>query len=287
MHANVLTIDLEDWYHPELVRDHLGSQFPEGRLLEIVPTLLGLLDRYHGKATFFLLGDCAARFPALVRKIAEEGHEIGCHGMSHRTLGDLGQDGFTNELRDFQILMKEILGDAKIRGFRAPTFSLNQKTRWALPILTGFGYQYDSSIFPAKLFWNPLYGVDDAPRRPYRICFEDLCKQDPKSPLWEFPAAVARFGGMNFPVSGGFYLRVIPAFLFRWGLNRINKKDPFYVYLHPWECDQKTPRVSLPFLSSLATYWGIEKVFSKLEGLLNAFSFSRMDEALRSLGAFG
>ncbi len=285
MHTNVLTIDLEDWHHPELVREHLGSRSPEGRLLEIVPTLLGLLERYHVKATFFILGDCAARFPALVQKIEKDGHEIGCHGMSHRMLGDLGQEGFKKELQSFEILMRKILGDAKPRGFRAPTFSLNQKTRWALPILRDFGYRYDSSIFPAKLFWNPLYGLD-APRYPYRISFEDLCKEDSKSPLWEFPAAVARAGGMNFPVSGGFYLRVIPTFLFRWGLNRMNKEGPFYVYLHPWECDKKTPRVSLPFLSSQATYRGIDKVLSKLEGLLNAFSFSRMDEALRRLGAF-
>ena len=141
------------------------------------------------KATFFILGEVASQFPSLVQRIHEEGHEIGCHGMSHRMLGDLEKEGSEKELKDFKNLMKEILGDVTIKGFRAPTFSLNRTDEWALPILRDFGYLYDSSLFPKKLFWNPLYGLDDAPRHPYRISFEDLCQEDPKSPLWEFPAA--------------------------------------------------------------------------------------------------
>jgi peptidoglycan-N-acetylglucosamine deacetylase len=285
--ANALTIDLEDWFHPELVREHLDSGLPEGRLLEIVPSILNLLNRYRVKATFFILGEAASQFPSLVQRIDQEGHEIGCHGMSHRMLGDLGQEGFKKELEDFRALIREILGDVTIRGFRAPTFSLNPNTRWALPILRDFGYLYDSSIFPKKLFWNPLYGLDHAPRRPYRISFDDLRREDPGSPLWEFPAAIARVGGIDLPVSGGFYLRTLPAFLFRWALKRMNEGGPFYVYLHPWEFDEKTPRVSLPFLSREATYYGIRSVFPKLEGLLKRFSFSRMDEILNKLGASG
>ncbi len=283
--TNALTIDLEDWYHPELVRDSLGSRSPEGRLMEIVPTILGLLNRHHVKITFFVLGECASKFPALVRQIHKEGHEIGCHGMSHRMLGDLGPEGLKRELEGFRGLMKEILGGVPIKGFRAPTFSLHQETRWALPILKDFGYLYDSSIFPKKLFWNPLYGLDDAPRLPYRISYGDLRKEDPASSLWEFPAAIARVGGVDLPVSGGFYLRTLPGPVFRWALKRINERGPFFVYLHPWECDVHTPRVSLPFLSKKATYFGIRKVLSKLEGLLRTFSFSRMDDVLKRMGA--
>ncbi len=287
MFTNALTIDLEDWYHPELVRDSLGAALPDGRLSEIVPTILALLNRYHVKITFFVLGECASRFPALVQQIYKEGHEIGCHGMSHRMLGDLGEGRFRKELEDFNTLMKEILGDVPIKGFRAPTFSLNQNTKWALPILRDFGYLYDSSIFPKKLCWNPLYGLDDAPRHPYRISFEDLRREDSKSPLWEFPAAIARVAGFDLPVSGGFYLRILPAPVFRWGLERINRKGPFYVYLHPWECDEKTPRIPLPFLARCATYSGIRRTLSKLEELLKRFSFSRMDDVLNKMGAGG
>jgi peptidoglycan-N-acetylglucosamine deacetylase len=285
--TNALTIDLEDWYHPELVRNSLGSRLPEGRLTEIVPTILGLLDRYHVKITCFVLGECAAKFPALVQRIHKEGHEIGCHGMSHRLLGDLGEEGLRKELEDFRSLMKEILGHVPLKGFRAPTFSLNQDTRWGLPILRDFGYLYDSSIFPKKLFWNPLYGLDHAPRHPYRISFDDLCQEDLGSPLWEFPAAIARVGGIDIPVSGGFYLRAFPAFLFRWALRRINQEGSFFIYLHPWECDEDTPRVPLPFLSERATYYGIRRVLPRLEGLLKTFSFTRMDDVLTKMGALG
>ena len=107
------------------------------------------------------------------------------------------KEGSERNWKILDTLMKEILGDVPIKGFRAPTFSLNQNTKWALPILRDFGYLYDSSIFPKKLFWNPLYGLDDAPRHPYRISFEDLRREDPKSPLWEFPAAIARVAGIR------------------------------------------------------------------------------------------
>ena len=283
---NALTVDLEDWFHPELIRPHLGPGLPEGRLSVIVPSILSLLNRYHVKATFFILGGVASRLPLLVQRIHGEGHEIGCHGMSHRMLGDLGEEGFRKELKDFDTLMEEILGHVEIKGFRAPTFSLNESTRWALPILRDFGYLYDSSIFPQKMFWNPLYGVNHAPRYPYRISFEDLRREDPGSPLWEFPAAIAQVGGMSIPVSGGFYLRTIPGSMFRWALRRMNGEGPFYIYLHPWECDENTPRVSLPFLSRNATYYGIQNVFSKLERLLKGFSFSRMDDVLKGIEAF-
>ena len=284
---NALTIDVEDWYHPELVRNSLGSKWPEGRLPQTVPMILNLLDRYHVKITFFILGECASQFPTLVQRIHRDGHEIGCHGMSHRRLGDLGEGGFRKELEDFRTLMKEILGDVPIKGFRAATFSLNQNTKWALPILRDFGYLYDSSIFPKKLFWNPLYGLDHAERYPYRISFEDLRREDPESPLWEFPAAIAEIGGVDIPVSGGLYLRTIPAPIFRWALHRMNRRGSFSLYLHPWEFDENTPRVALPLLSKAATYYGIQNVFSKMEGLLKRFSFSRMDDVLDRMGAFG
>ena len=286
LYTNALTIDLEDWYHPELVRDRLGSTSPEGRLSEIVPTILNLLHQFQVKVTFFILGECASKFPALVRQIYREGHEISCHGMSHHMLGDLGEEGFRKELQDFKALMKEILGNVPIKGFRAPTFSLNESTRWALPLLRDFGYLYDSSIFPKKMFWNPLYGLNHAPRYPYRISFEDLRREDPGSPLWEFPAAIAQVGGMSLPVSGGFYLRTIPGSMFRWALRRMNGKGPFYIYLHPWECDENTPRMSLPFLSRKVTYYGIQDVLPKLERLLKGFSFSRMDDILKGMESF-
>jgi len=236
-----------------------------------------------GEGDIFHLGEVAQRFPNLVREINSEGHELGCHGMSHRPLGKMSEEELRKELQDFQNLIKKILGDVKIKGFRAPTFSLNRNTKWALPLLQEFGYSYDSSIFPTRIFLNRLYGVKNAPRFPYRISFEDPGKEDPESPLWEFPAALMEFGGYRFPASGGIYLRVLPYFLFKRMLKRIGKEGPFFIYLHPWEWDPKTPRISLPLFSRWATYLGMKHVLKKLEGLLRTFRFSKMDDVLREI----
>jgi len=283
LRVHALTIDLEDWYHPELVRGHIELANVEGRASDAIPIILDLLKKHQVKATFFVLGEVARRFPEVVRQIDREGHELGCHGMSHRTLGDLGKEGFRKELQDFQDLMKEILGDVQIKGFRAPTFSLNVDTKWALPLLREFGYSYDSSIFPTRIFLNRLYGIRNAPRFPYRISLDDPGKEDPNSDFWEFPAALMEIGGYRFPVSGGIYLRVLPFLFFRQALKRISKEGPFYIYLHPWEWDRGTPRISLSLFSRWATYFGMKKVLAKLEGLLETFPFSRMDEVLETV----
>jgi polysaccharide deacetylase family protein (PEP-CTERM system associated) len=278
--TNALTIDVEDWFHPELVRDHVDLAKAEGRVPEAVYLLLNLLNKHRVKATFFILGEVALRYPDLIRQLHREGHELGCHGMSHRMLKDLGEETFRKELLDFRSLTKEILGDVEIKGFRAPTFSLDRESRWALPILRDFGYRYDSSIFPAKIFLNRMYGIKNGPRFPYRISFDDPGREDPSSPLWEFPVALGRLMGVRFPFSGGFYLRATPFSLFKIALKRMNQEGPFNIYLHPWEWDRGTPRVPLSLYSRLVTYYGMNNLLLKLEGLLRAFSFSRMDEVL-------
>lgn len=283
MTIHALTIDVEDWYHPELVRSHIDLANVEGRVSHAIPLILDLLRMHRVKATFFILGEVARRFPEVVKQIHREGHELGCHGMSHRTLGDLGKDGFKKELQDFQKIMKEILGEVRVKGFRAPTFSLNQDTKWALPLLREYGYSYDSSIFPTKIFLNRLYGIKNAPRFPYRISFDDPGREDPKSDFWEFPAALITIGGYRFPVSGGIYLRVLPFLFFKGALKRMNQEGPFFIYVHPWEWDRGTPRISLSPFSRWATYFGMEKVLAKLGELLETFSFARMDEVLETV----
>lgn len=287
MVTNALTIDVEDWFHPELVRDHIDLAKAEGRASEAVAILLNLLNKYKVKATFFILGEVARRCPDLIHQLHVEGHELGCHGMSHRMLRDLGEKAFRQELLDFRNLMQEILGNVEIRGFRAPTFSLDLDTRWALPVLNDLGYYYDSSIFPTKIFMNRIYGVKNAPRFPYRISFENPGREDPNSPLWEFPAALVQVMGVRFPFSGGFYLRAIPFSLFKGALKWINREGPFNIYLHPWEWDRGTPRIPLSLYSRLVTYYGMKNVLFKLEGLLRTFSFSRMDKVIEKLAQHG
>jgi len=174
--------------------------------------------------------------------------------------------------------MERILGKIKIKGFRAPCFSIDNRNKWALRVLADFGYQYDASIFPLKI--NPLYGINGAPTRPYRISFEDVRREDPQSPLMEFPMCPLRIGGLKIPIAGGFYLRMLPSRFLSWGLKRINQSQPFILYVHPWESYEKTPRFKLPLYKRIISYYGIDSVMIKLEHLLKGFLFARVDRVL-------
>jgi peptidoglycan-N-acetylglucosamine deacetylase len=127
---------------------------------------------------------------------------------------------------------------------------------------------------------NPLYGVRGAPTRPYRISFEDVRKEDSRSPLIEFPLCPLKIGGLKIPISGGFYLRALPRSFLGWGLRRINRSQPFLVYFHPWEGYEKTPRFKLPVYNRVISYYGISSALRKLEFLLKHFTFARVDQVL-------
>ncbi len=270
-----LSIDLEDWYHAELMA---GKRESFSQAAEATQPILDLLDRYQTKASFFVVGEVAERNPELIRSIFRKGHEIGCHTFSHKLLWSLDETLFREELERFHAVMKNILGEVKIKGFRAPCFSIDNRNRWALKVLADFGYQYDASIFPLKI--NPLYGISGAPTEPYRISFENVKEEDPKSPLLEYPFRPLMIGGLKIPISGGVYLRVLPLPFLRWGLKRINRSHPFLVYFHPWEGYEKTPRLKLPLYSRVITYYGCRSALKKLEVLLKNFKFARVDQVL-------
>ena len=252
---NALSIDLEDWHHPELLRGHVPGD-PQPQIGESTDRILHLLDRYDVKATFFVLGDVAAKDPELIHRIHAKGHEIASHGMSHKPLQELSPAEFDDELKSFGRLIRDILGDdVPIRGFRAPTFSLNNRTKYALSCLAENRYLYDSSIFPVK---NYVYGVKDAPCSIYRPDFKDLRRTDESSPIIEFPLTVYRKGRIRIPVSGGFFLRVLPYPLIRRFLREINRTRPFVIYFHPWETYPATPRLkTIGPKASFITYYGL------------------------------
>ncbi|MBP1694865.1 MAG: putative polysaccharide deacetylase [Deltaproteobacteria bacterium] len=272
---NALSIDLEEWYHSELVG---GKRSSFSQATESTQPILDLLERYQTKATFFVVGEVAEQNPRLIQSIFERGHEIGCHTFSHTLVWELGENLFRQELERFQSVMERILGKIKIKGFRAPCFSIDNRNKWALRVLADFGYQYDASIFPLKI--NPLYGINGAPTRPYRISFEDVRREDPQSPLMEFPMCPLRIGGLKIPIAGGFYLRMLPSRFLSWGLKRINQSQPFILYVHPWESYEKTPRFKLPLYKRIISYYGIDSVMIKLEHLLKGFLFARVDRVL-------
>lgn len=272
---NALAIDTEEWFHSELLG---GQRPPIFQVCEATQQVLDLLDRQQVKASFFIVGEVAERHPDLVRKIVERGHEIGCHGFSHHPLWKLDEDLFREEMKRFHRVMKDILGKVQIKGFRAPCFSIDHRTTWALKVLVDFGYQYDASIFPVKL--NPHYGVKGAPLRPYRISLEDIRQEDPASPLMEFPTVPLKLWKLKIPIAGGFYLRLFPSSFLGWGLQRINRVQPFLLYFHPWEGFSETPRLNLPLVNRFISYYGIKTALKKMEFILNRFKFSRLDQVL-------
>ncbi|AKB45786.1 polysaccharide deacetylase family protein, PEP-CTERM locus subfamily (plasmid) [Methanosarcina sp. Kolksee] len=271
---NALVIDLEHWYSNEFLIDYLPSEKVD-QDLEAVKPILDLLDKYNLRVTFCVLGTFAERHPELVKYIHEKGHEIQSHAYSHKTLHELGKDAFEDEIIKSVNLLESITGEKPI-GFRAPSFSIDNSTKWAFEVLGKYGFKYDSSIFPIKTM---LYGEPKAPVNIYRPSKDNVTKNDPNGNIIEFPMTVLNFG-INFPLAGGFYLRVLPLWFLIFGIKYINKKRPAIVYIHPWETYPKTPRLKLPLFSRFVAYYGINSSLLKLEGLLKEFHFTNIKEIL-------
>jgi polysaccharide deacetylase family protein (PEP-CTERM system associated) len=277
-----LSVDLEDYYHPELIRRHSppGAAF-QSRVEASTLPLLDLIEHHGVKATFFIVGEVIRPAARIIERIARGGHEIGCHTHSHRPLWELSPDSFREELRSFRRDLREVAGNVEVRGFRAPTFSVDSRTAWALRVLEEEGYTYDSSIVPAR---GPLYGCPGAPRGIYRPAALDLTRDDPAGRIVEFPAPVTSLAGARLPMGGGIYLRVLPFPLYERFVRGILSARPFFLYVHPWETDPEIPRVDLPAFSRWATYSGMKGMLRKVEKLLTRIRFTTMRSVLRSSG---
>ena len=282
LHSAALSFDIEDWFHPELVRNHVASGDVRSVVHAGTSAILELLARHRVQATFFLLGEVVRSHPALVRSIADAGHELACHGMTHRPLWALDRESFRAELRSFRAALREALGHDPTIGYRAPTFSLDRSTAWAVGVLAEEGFRYDSSVFPLRV---GLYGVTGAPRGIYRPSTADPGRADDNGRVVEFPVAVGSLGPLPMPVAGGFYLRALPIHLLTAVLDRVVRERPFVLYLHPWECVRDLPRVRLSPGGAFITYTGLAGVERKLEALIRRYSFATMAEILEGVGA--
>jgi polysaccharide deacetylase family protein (PEP-CTERM system associated) len=261
---NALTIDLEDWYQGLTSTSQQVDRWPgfEDRVVPSTDRILEVLDRVGVQATFFVLGYVADRFPDLVRRVAEAGHEIGLHGYHHRQVFLLTPEQFRAEILQGRKAV-ERAGGQKVDGYRAPMFSINRSALWALEILRDLGFRYDSSVFPTR---NMLYGFPEAPRFPYHPFRNGV--------FVEFPLSTVRLLGLNWPVAGGFYLRLLPYPIFKWALKRINREGkPAIIYLHPWELDPDHPRPNPSFRERFTHYTNLHRTESKLSALLRDFSF--------------
>lgn len=271
---NILTVDLEEWYHPEYVKKET-LPCKEERIHHSLKTTLDLLDRHNLRVTFFVVGELAEKHPEIIKNIRENGHEIAFHGYYHEPLWNLNADTLRTEIEKFNSLIGE-----KCAGFRAPSFSLSNKTKWALEVLENSGCQYDSSLFPAK---TPLYGVWDAPTIPYKPSYENVAQRDENAKLWEFPPLVYKLKGIRVPVAGGFYMRFFSVNLIARAIKKMNQKGfPAVIFFHNWELDPETPRLKLGLYRYFVTYHKLKETSKKLERLLSRFQFTNIKEYMEN-----
>ncbi len=274
--TNALTVDVEDYYHVAAfskVIKHAQWDEMESRVIQNTNMILNILNPAKIKATFFVLGWVAERNRNLVRDIDQAGHEIACHGYSHKLIYTQTRDEFSEETKKSKNILEEIIGK-KVKGYRAASYSITKKSLWALDVLAECGFEYDSSIFPVR---HDNYGIANSPRLPYRI------QTSAGYILNEFPLSTLKIFNYNLPIAGGGYFRLFPYLFTKLAFRRINRTAPFIFYLHPWEIDILQPRIPASLLSRFRHYNNIDVCEERLLKLLNDFSFARVDETLSTL----
>ena len=276
---NALTVDVEDYFHvsafSECIDQNDWDSYPL-RVEKNTRRLLDLFDLHSVKATFFVLGWVAERTPELVMEIAARGHEVACHGYSHQLVYNQSPGIFREETIRSKTLLEDII-QAPVTGYRAASYSITGRSLWALDIIAGAGFEYDSSIFPVR---HDRYGIPDASVYPHRM------KTPNGNLLVEFPLSTARIFGLRLPVAGGGYFRLYPYRLTKAGLERINDREnkPFIFYLHPWEIDQEQPRIKASLLSRFRHYNNLGRCESRLQKLMTDFSFTTARRVLHDCG---
>ena len=271
---NALTIDVEDYYHVSGFERDIRREDWHSYPSRVVPNtrrILRLLESHRVKATFFVLGWVADRFPELVREIDAAGHEIGSHSYWHRLTYDQQPAEFRDDLCRSRDLLEDTIGKP-VKGYRTPSFSITKHCLWALDILVEEGFTHDSSVFPIH---HHRCGIPQASRQPY-------IHESVHGSLWEFPASVARIAKFNLPISGGGYFRLFPYAVTSGLLRRLNRAgQPFVFYLHPWELDPEQPRLNVSTRSlRFRHYVNLHTTEAKFRRLLAQFSFGRLDETL-------
>ena len=266
---NAFSVDFEDWYQClEVIPPSSWGEF-QSRIERNAQKLFDILDAGDIKATFFILGYVAEKYPHLVKEIANRGHYIGTHGYSHRQIYKMKPEEFDEEMKRSIGLVTDLTGQ-RVYGFRAPIFSIIEKSLWALDILLKHGLKYDSSIFPVL---NYRYGIVSSERFVHKL------KTPQGSEIVEIPIAAARYFNVNVPVGGGAYLRILPYFITKSGLRSINKEGrPFVFYIHPWEIDPGHPRADVPFRISVTHYFNLNSTEKRLRRLGKDFKFAPIEK---------
>jgi polysaccharide deacetylase family protein (PEP-CTERM system associated) len=263
-----LTFDVEDWFTVRNMRDFFEFKDWDQQELRVnvgMDFILDELKKRDIKATFFVLGWIAEKCPDLVKRIVSDGHEIASHGYSHTPIDLLTPESFEADLIKSIELLTSITG-RKIKGFRAPSFSITESTFWAIEILKKHGIEYDSSIFSTI---HPDYGIKGFPTK-----FTNL------DGVLEVPMRKGDFYGLKFPANGGGYFRMLPYWIIKSSLKQTIKNDPVVMYFHPWEFDSEQPKIGLGWFKKFRHYVGLKSNREKLIRLLNDFQFSTVESQI-------
>ncbi len=275
MIVNALSVDVEEYYHgmefeaavPEAERPLLPS-----RVEPSVDRVLDLLAQADVQATFFIIGQVAEAHPAMVRRIAEAGHEIACHSHRHELVSRQSPEAFREDIQRAKAYLEDLCGEA-VLGYRAPNYSIGPQQAWAYDYLLEAGFQYDSSVYPIV---HDRYGAPEAPRFPYEI------RRHGDVRLIEFPLATRRWLGLNLPIGGGGYFRLLPTAFSRRGIRHVNTREQQAVmfYFHPWELDPGQPRPRMPWHHRFRHYVNLERMPGKLRELLAHTRFAPARQVL-------
>jgi polysaccharide deacetylase family protein (PEP-CTERM system associated) len=272
--VNAMTVDVEDYFHVSAFDTIVSRTSWDGfdsRVSRNTDRLLELFDRAGVRSTFFVLGWVAERYPALVRRIAEQGHEVASHGYHHQLLYMLTPQQFREDIRTAKTAIENACG-REVLGFRAPSYSIIQSSMWAIDVLIEEGHAYDSSIFPIH---HDRYGIPDSPRHPYTL-------NRSGGSLLELPGSTVRVAGVNLPIAGGGYFRQLPYAWTRWGIDRVNRveRQPVVFYTHPWEVDPEQPRLRVGAATRVRHYRGLEHTAARLIRLLRDFRFDSIAKVM-------
>lgn len=268
--VNAFTVDVEEYFQVSALASVVdqGSWGSMGSRLEpCVEQILSMLDERQARGTFFVLGWIAEKNPNLIRRIAEQGHEVASHGYNHTRVTQQTPKQFQEDAGRTKGILEDTVG-MSVTGYRAASFSIGADNLWALDVLADVGYTYSSSVYPVR---HDLYGFPAAPRFAFRRSGGGIL---------EIPISTNRMFGQNFPAGGGGYFRLLPYAVSKWAIRQINRRDrqPMIFYFHPWEIDPDQPRIpGTPLRSRIRHYLNLTKTKGRLSHLLEDFRWDRMD----------
>lgn len=269
--CNSMTVDVEDYFQVSAFEKHIAREdwgSMECRVEHNIERILALFDKQGIKATFFVLGWMAERYPAMVRQLHNSGHEVASHGYEHVRVVNQTPQAFREDILRTRKLLEDTIG-APVVGYRAASYSIGRDNLWALDELQETGHLYSSSIYPIR---HDLYGMPEAPRFAFR--------HRDGAGLLEIPVSTVQLGKHNYPCGGGGYFRLLPYAVSRWAINRVNHHDgqSAIFYFHPWEIDPEQPRQQgIGVKTRVRHYLNLSRMESRLSRLLKDFQWDRMD----------